>query len=73
VFDIAAGGVENAEVLINALGDLRTTLDRYAFFCPMWRSGGQFDAATLYTELAEEFGAVRWAALKLGGKDIRDR
>ena len=65
VFDIAAGGVKNAEALINARGDLRTTLDRYAFFCPMWRSGRQFDAATLYTELAEEFGAVRSAALKL--------
>ena len=35
VFDIAAGGVKNAEALINALGHLRTTLDRYTFFCPM--------------------------------------
>jgi hypothetical protein len=72
VFDIAAGGVKNA-VTDQRARDLRTTLDRYAFFCPMWRSGRQFDAATLYTELAEEFCAVRSAALKLGGKDIRDR
>lgn len=71
--DLAAGRVRDAEALIDALEDLRTTLDRYAYFRPAWRNGRQFVASTLHTKLAVEFGAVRSASLKLGGQDVGDR
>jgi hypothetical protein len=59
MLDLAAGRVDDAEALTDALGRLRTTLDRYAYFCPTWRGGRQFVASTLHAKLAEEFGAAR--------------
>jgi hypothetical protein len=69
--DLAADRVDDAEALIGALERLRRTLDRYDYFCPRWTTGREFNTSTLKLKLVDEFGAVRSAALKLGGRDVR--
>ena len=39
----------------------------------MWATGRQVDGSILKAKVVEEFGAVRSAALKLGGRDIHNR
>lgn len=68
--DLIAGRVQDVEVLIEATGRLRTTLDRYDYFIPHWLTGRGVNASSLKLTLVLEFEAVSSAARKVGGRKV---
>jgi hypothetical protein len=72
VLELAAGRVQSAHELIDALGKLRRTLDDYDWIAPRWQSGRSVGVLTsnLKLSLVVEFENVSTAARKVGGRKV---